>query len=95
MSLEERASEEQRIRTDASIDVRVFLEPEYRLGEGRTSEVYLGAYHPHDQAGPRVTWELCAVKRVDADRESQLAGLEEAFALRRLGPHPHIVQLIT
>ena len=38
---------------------------------------------------------MCAVKRVDADRESQLAGLEEAFALRRLGPHPHIVQLIT
>ena len=42
-----------------------------------------------------MSWELCAVKRVQADRESQLAGLEEAFALRHLGRHPHIVRLIT
>jgi serine/threonine protein kinase len=39
-------------------------------------------------------WQLCAVKRLHADRQSQLLGLDEAFALRRLGPHPNIVSLI-
>lgn len=93
MSTEQRASEHERIRADDSVDIRVFLEREYKLGEGRNAEVYLGAYRDTHQ--PEVDWELCAVKRMQVDRESQLAGLDEAFALRRLGPHPRIVRLIT
>ena len=110
MSLEERKSEERLIRAGkAKIDIRLILEKPFKLGEGRSSEVYLGAYRDllHDYGEPAmlvhcpgqppgfVSWELCAVKRVQADRESQLAGLEEAFALRHLGRHPHIVRLIT
>ena len=39
-------------------------------------------------------WKLCAVKRLHADKISQLVGLDEAFALRRLGSHPNVVKLI-
>lgn len=39
-------------------------------------------------------WILCAIKRPFSDHQSQLLALEEAFALRRLGPHPNIVHLI-
>lgn len=98
MSLEERKSEEQRIRAhNDKMTLRLFLNKPFKLGEGRNSEVYLGAYHEEhvDESDAFVAWRLCAVKRVQADRESQLAGLEEAFALRRLGPHPHIVRLIS
>ena len=98
MSLEERKSEEQRIRAhNDKIALRLFLNKPFKLGEGRNSEVYLGAYHRErvDDSDAYVDWHLCAVKRVQADQESQLAGLQEAFALRRLGPHPHIVRLIS
>ena len=98
MSLEERKSEEQRIRAhNDKISLRLFLNKPFKLGEGRNSEVYLGAYHRErvDDSDTYVDWHLCAVKRVQADQESQLAGLQEAFALRRLGPHPHICLLYT
>ncbi|KDN49226.1 kinase-like protein [Tilletiaria anomala UBC 951] len=39
-------------------------------------------------------WKLCAIKRLHADKTAQLVGLDEAFALRRLGSHPGIVRLI-
>ncbi|EPQ29290.1 uncharacterized protein PFL1_03045 [Pseudozyma flocculosa PF-1] len=45
-----------------------------------------------DLKGPH--WKLCAIKRLHADRQSQLLGLDEAFALRRLGAHPNIIRLI-
>lgn len=97
ISMEQRESERERIRADHSVDIRVLLEREYKLGEGRNAEVYLGAYrrvHAHAPADAHAPWDLCAVKRMQVDRESQLAGLDEVFALRRLGPHPHIVHLI-
>jgi len=96
MSVDERETEKRRIRSEQNIDIRVFLERAFKLGEGRSSEVYLGAYAPrsHDQTTKSVSWQLCAVKRLQVDRESQLAGLEEAFALRRLGHHEHIVRLL-
>jgi len=96
MSVDERESEKQRIRSEQNIDIRVFLEHAFKLGEGRTSEVYLGSYAPRTphHASDSVSWKLCAVKRIQVDRESQLAGLEEAFALRRLGRHQHIVRLL-
>ncbi|KAJ1540152.1 hypothetical protein HK405_011856, partial [Cladochytrium tenue] len=36
----------------------------------------------------------CAVKRMHATAECQAIGLAEAFVLRRIGRHPHIVQLV-
>lgn len=97
MSMEQRESERERIRADHSVDMRLFLEREYRLGEGRNAEVYLGAYRrvqPGEDPNADVEWDLCAVKRMQVDRESQLAGFDEVFALRRLGSHPHIVNLV-
>lgn len=66
--------------------------------------MYLGSYRmrqgaltstatAQDPSSAR-TWRLCAIKRLHADRQSQLLGLEEAFALRRLGTHPNVIQLI-
>lgn len=87
--------EEKRIRAHHDkIVIRLFVEKRFKLGEGRNSEVYLGAYHAQEAVADDVAWSLCAIKRVQADRESQLGGLQEAFALRRLGPHPHIVRMI-
>ncbi|WFD04574.1 hypothetical protein MOBT1_003285 [Malassezia obtusa] len=97
ISMEQRESERERIRADHSVDIRVFLEREYKLGEGRNAEVYLGAYRrvrAHEAPQGEVRWDLCAVKRMQVDQESQLAGLDEVFALRRLGTHPHIVDLV-
>ncbi|WFC95584.1 hypothetical protein MBRA1_002235 [Malassezia brasiliensis] len=97
ISMEQRESERERIRAEHGVDIRVLLEREYKLGEGRNAEVYLGAYrrvHADVSDDASMPWDLCAVKRMQVDRESQLAGLDEVFALRRLGPHPHIVNLI-
>ncbi|PKI83473.1 hypothetical protein MVES1_002676 [Malassezia vespertilionis] len=98
MSSEQRESEHQRIRASRrNVDFRVYFENECKLGEGRNAEVFLGAYYEYDRLETppiSVGWQLCAVKRAQVDRESQLAGLDEAFALRRLGPHPHIVGLV-
>ena len=95
--MQEREQEQERIRAEHGFRLRLILDKAYKLGEGRTAEVYLGAFHRegNERHGCHVDWHLCAVKRVQADRESQLAGLEEAFALRRLGSHPHIVNLIS
>lgn len=96
MSIEERETEQRRIREEHSLQLRLILHRSFKLGEGRTAEVYLGAYRTqvpdHDGAAP--TWQLCAVKRIEPSRDSQLAGLDEVFALRRLGAHPHIVRLL-
>ncbi|KAN0064546.1 hypothetical protein ACQY0O_002174 [Thecaphora frezii] len=66
------------------------------------AEAEAGSYSPGRFNGSLVNsldsrspeWKLCAIKRLHADRHSQLLGLDEAFALRRLGPHPHIIRLI-
>ncbi|KDE07638.1 CAMK/CAMKL protein kinase [Microbotryum lychnidis-dioicae p1A1 Lamole] len=57
------------------------------LGEGRHANVFLGSFIPrevtqHDEHH----WTLCAVKRIFPDRESQIAGLGEAFILSKLVP---------
>lgn len=102
-STEERERERQRIRQNRNdIDFRLVPSKEFLLGEGRHSNVYLGAYRRRqnrksaDEAGPSSSrpWQLCAIKRLHPDRQSQLLGLDEGFALRRLGPHHGIVQLI-
>lgn len=99
-SSEECMQEEARIRTTKHVDFRLCPSNEYLLGEGRHCSVYLGSYRPRsdavtaaDAASPKA-WRLCAIKRLHTDRQSQLLGLEEAFALRRLGLHPNIIQLI-
>lgn len=60
--------------------------------------MFLGAYRRRygssRHALPPSDWQLCAVKRLHPDRQSQLLGLDEAFALRRLGPNPGVVKLI-
>lgn len=106
---EERARERIRIRQSKEIDFRLAPSKEFILGEGRHCTVFLGAYRrrskheqvdPHSQASTKEdgknvgNWQLCAVKRLHADRQSQLLGLDEAFALRRLGTHPGIIHLI-
>lgn len=101
-SSEECLQEETRIRTTKHVDFRLCPTNEFLLGEGRHCAVYLGSYR--NQPGTNATgtggmapsgaWQLCAIKRHHADRQSQLLGLEEAFALRRLGLHPNIIQLI-
>lgn len=66
----------------------------YKLGEGRHSEAYLGAFAPLLGNGARPQWTACAIKRIHADREAQLVGLAEAYILRRLQHHPAIVRLL-
>lgn len=101
---EERERERERIRqTNMEIEFRLCPVKELMLGEGRHSNVYLGAYRVKEEVkNPSFEvdkdedheWRLCAMKRPHADRQSQLLALEEAFALRRLGPHPNIIRLI-
>lgn len=91
-STEERERERARIRqSNSEIDFRLCPAKSYLLGEGRHCNVYLGSYRIKSQG----EWQLCAVKRLHADRQSQLLGLDEAFALRRLGAHPHVIKLIS
>lgn len=101
---EERERERERIRqTNMEIEFRLCPIKELMLGEGRHSNVYLGSYRVKEEVqNPSFDvdenedheWRLCAMKRPHADRQSQLLALEEAFALRRLGPHPNIIRLI-
>ncbi|PWN97424.1 kinase-like protein [Tilletiopsis washingtonensis] len=108
-STEERERERDRIRKSKDMDFRLCPTRDYLLGEGRHCNVFLGSYRLKRRRRERrgaargaasesdvseSYWQLCAVKRLHADRQSQLLGLDEAFALRRLGPHPNIVSLI-
>ncbi|PWN18137.1 kinase-like protein [Microstroma glucosiphilum] len=95
---EERERERLRIRQSKEVDFRLAPSREFLLGEGRHCDVFLGAYRRRygslRNAAPPSDWQLCAVKRLHPDRQSQLLGLDEAFALRRLGPNAGIVKLI-
>lgn len=97
-SAAERDRERVRIQHSKEVEFRLAPSKEYLLGEGRHCNVFLGAYRrQHDlteQPQGDVEWHLCAIKRLHADRQSQLLGLDEAFALRRVGIHPGIVHLI-
>ncbi|WFD36515.1 hypothetical protein MCUN1_003398 [Malassezia cuniculi] len=91
--MEERQSEQARIHKDHSLAIRLFLDREFCLGKGRNAEVFLGSYSTI-RDGHIGNWRLCAIKRLNSERTSQLAGLDEVFALRRLGFHPGIVRLL-
>ncbi|KDQ20676.1 hypothetical protein BOTBODRAFT_26692 [Botryobasidium botryosum FD-172 SS1] len=67
-----------------SFEVRFYPTPDFRLGLGRFSKVYLGGYRSLAHS-PSEQWELCAIKRMGADTESQELGLREAWFYRRLG----------
>ncbi|WOO84585.1 Serine/threonine-protein kinase stk11 [Vanrija pseudolonga] len=67
------------------IQLRLYPEPAYLLGEGRYARAYLGSYKRVGRSGG---WTLCAAKRLAADRESQTMGLREAFFLNRLKGEP-------
>lgn len=68
--------------------------PDFLLGEGRHASVFLASFIPTTKSAPAPDssshlspaskWTLCAAKRVLPDRESQLAGLGEAFILSKL-----------
>lgn len=62
--------------------------PEWMLGEGRHADVYLASFTEDAEPSARTHWQLCAAKRLFADRESQLAGLSEAVVLSKLGAPP-------
>lgn len=64
--------------------VRMQPSPEWLLGEGRHADVYLAAFTEDAEPSARAQWQLCAAKRLYADRESQLAGLGEAVVLSKL-----------
>lgn len=71
---------------------RLRLSPtkDYHLGEGRHASVYLASYiPPSSDPLSRKPWTLCAAKRIHPDRDSQLAGLGEAFVLSRLASSSH------
>lgn len=70
------------------------LKPRQRKQRGASQTTHLYDVDQADQQQEEAAWQLCAIKRLHADRQSQLLGLDEAFALRRLGPHPHVVSLI-
>lgn len=96
-SLEEQERERSRIRQNNSIDFRLSPSKDFLLGEGRHCNVFLGAYRHRDPEcsyGQETDWQLCAIKRLHADRQSQLLGLDEAFTLRRIGHHDGIVRLV-
>lgn len=66
----------------------------YMLGLGEFSTVYLAAWRPLQSAAsnnssnnntPTADWALCAVKRINPDRDSQKAAFNEAYILARLG----------
>jgi serine/threonine protein kinase len=68
--------------------VRLVPNSEYLLGEGRHASVYLSSYIPRHLHQTADAWKLCAAKRVLPDRDSQLAGLGEAFILSKLNAPP-------
>ena len=86
---EELEREQARIHAGRDVRLRIFLDREFRIGRGRDADIYLAAY-----AATGAPWQLCAVKRVFPDRAANLAGLSEAYALRRFSEHPGIVHLI-
>ncbi|CAE6422482.1 unnamed protein product [Rhizoctonia solani] len=60
--------------------------PEFKLGQGRFSKVYLAAYRtPND---PKKS-HICVVKRPEPDDDSQALGLREAWFLRQLRDGTH------
>jgi serine/threonine protein kinase len=50
--------------------------------------------HSHNTSNPSAEFKTCAVKRLHNSSECQAIGFAELFILRRIGNHPHIVQLI-
>ncbi|CAK9779764.1 kinase-like protein [Cutaneotrichosporon oleaginosum] len=77
------------------VQLRLFAEPGYLLGEGRYATVYLASFKKRPMSPTSLSptranngetgWKLCAAKRLAPDRESQTMGLREAFFLNRLG----------
>ena len=61
-----------------------------QLGNGRHATVHLSSYRLNDQE----SWKLCAAKRLSADKESQVAGLNEAAMLSKLSNCPEILYLL-
>ncbi|KAF8709698.1 protein kinase, partial [Rhizoctonia solani] len=55
--------------------------PEFKLGQGRFSKVYLAAYRTPES--PKKS-HICVVKRPEPDEDSQALGLREAWFLRQL-----------
>ncbi|GAA5976034.1 hypothetical protein JCM11641_003264 [Rhodosporidiobolus odoratus] len=74
--------------TKSAPPLRLSPTPPYLLGEGRHASVYLASFLPRPASEGQVRVErsrrLCAAKRLQPDRESQVAGLGEAFILAKL-----------
>ncbi|KAK4054108.1 hypothetical protein OIV83_001133 [Microbotryomycetes sp. JL201] len=79
--------------------LRLMPNRDYSLGEGRHATVYLASFRPpsssandNDSTSVGPPWKLCAAKRVFPDRESQVAGLGEAFILAKLATPTHALR---
>ncbi|KAJ1309210.1 hypothetical protein OPQ81_004879 [Rhizoctonia solani] len=60
--------------------------PEFQLGQGRFSKVYLSSYRT---TGDPKESHICVVKRPEPDEDSQALGLREAWFLRQLRDGSH------
>ncbi|KAM0789613.1 hypothetical protein ACM66B_000419 [Microbotryomycetes sp. NB124-2] len=77
--------------------LRMMPNRDYLLGEGRHATVYLASFRSSSADGSASAsidspWKLCAAKRVFPDRESQVAGLGEAFILAKLATPTHALR---
>ena len=61
-----------------------------QLGNGRHATVHLSSYRSSDHD----SWKLCAAKRLSGDKESQIAGLNEAIMLSRLSKCLEVLQIV-
>ncbi|CEL63846.1 Aurora kinase C OS=Mus musculus GN=Aurkc PE=1 SV=1 [Rhizoctonia solani AG-1 IB] len=60
--------------------------PEFKLGQGRFSKVYLAAYRAPEDSNKS---HICVVKRPEPDNDSQALALREAWFLRQLRGDSH------
>ncbi|QRV73167.1 aurora kinase [Ceratobasidium sp. AG-Ba] len=63
------------------VQLRFTPRPEFKLGQGRFSKVYLASCRVRTVDDK---WRVCVVKRLEPDDESQALGLREAWFLRQL-----------
>jgi serine/threonine protein kinase len=83
--------------------LRLSPQNDFQLGEGRHASVYMASLIPLTDGGGKgeddvevetgkevegAKWKVCAAKRLLPDRESQAAGLGEAFMLSKLASTP-------
>ncbi|KAG8935251.1 hypothetical protein FRC02_008386 [Tulasnella sp. 418] len=88
------SSEEGVIEDSTFIEAKYFPTSTFAIGSGRYSTVFLGAWRSRgtedesrraeDKESSRNDWQICALKRLEDDEESQSLGLREVWFLRHM-----------